>query len=164
MSNRYLKNRRFNESLENVAMWAYWQDTDLYAPDWKPGAEGAVYLEALSGTVVLKLDGPSALNPTVDESGWAWFIPLSEGLISVGVVRHRSAYSKSAQPNGRHIPQSSTQSQTTTSTASQNGRLTWDSSSHNSSTNSLSGTTPLSTLLSFRMIHNLQPNSVISTA
>jgi hypothetical protein len=52
MSSRYLKNRRFNESLKNVAMWAYWQDTDLYAPDWKPSAEGAVYLEALSGTVV----------------------------------------------------------------------------------------------------------------
>jgi len=53
VSSRYLKNRRFNESLKNVAMWAYWQDTDLYAPDWKPDAEGAVYLEALSGTVVL---------------------------------------------------------------------------------------------------------------
>ncbi|KAI0280415.1 FAD/NAD(P)-binding domain-containing protein [Russula aff. rugulosa BPL654] len=96
MSSRYLKNRRFNESLKNVAMWAYWQDTDLYAPDWKPDAEGAVYLEALS-----------------DESGWAWFIPLSEGLISVGVVRHQSAYSKSSPPNGHDIPQSSTPSQTT---------------------------------------------------
>lgn len=57
MSSRYLKNRRFNESLKNVAMWAYWQDTDLYAPDWRPGAEGAVYLEALSGTVVLSSIG-----------------------------------------------------------------------------------------------------------
>jgi len=106
--------------LKNVAMWAYWQDTDLYAPDWQPDAEGAVYLEALS-----------------DESGWAWFIPLSEGLISVGVVRHQSAYSKSAQPNGHHIPQSSTPSKTTPLTASQNGP-TSDSSSHNPSTNSLS--------------------------
>ena len=57
LSTRYLKNRRFNESLKNVAMWAYWQDTDLYAPDWRPGAEGAIYLEALSGTVVLKSIG-----------------------------------------------------------------------------------------------------------
>ncbi len=55
MSSRYLKNRRFNESLKNVAMWAYWQDTDLYAPDWKPEAGGAVYLEALLGIVILNL-------------------------------------------------------------------------------------------------------------
>jgi hypothetical protein len=63
-------------------------------------------------------------------------------------VRHQSAYSKSAQPNGHHIPQSSTPFQTTPLTASQNGCPTSDSSSHNPSTNSLSGTTPLSTLRS----------------
>ena len=142
MSSRYLKNRRFNESLKNVAMWAYWQGTHLYAPDWKPGAEGAVYLEALSGTVVLNSIGLSALNPTLDGSGWAWFIPLSEGLVSVGVVRHQSAYSKSGKPNGHHIPQSSIPSQTTLLTASRNGRPTSDSSSNNSSTDPLSGTTP----------------------
>jgi flavine halogenase len=51
MSSRYLKNRRFNENLKNVAMWTYWQDTDLYASGGK--AEGAIYIEALSGTVVL---------------------------------------------------------------------------------------------------------------
>ena len=95
------------------------------------------------------------LNLFIDESGWAWFIPLSEGLVSVGVVRHQSAYSKSALPDG-HIPQSSKPSETTPLTAPQN------SSSHNQSTNSLSGTTPLSTLRSSRMIHSLQPNNVIS--
>ncbi len=47
----YLKNRRYNESLKNVAMWAYWQDMDLYVSGGK--AEGAIYIEALSGTVVL---------------------------------------------------------------------------------------------------------------
>jgi len=51
MSSRYLKNRRYNEGLKNVAMWAYWQDTDLYVSGGK--AEGAIYIEALSGTVVL---------------------------------------------------------------------------------------------------------------
>jgi flavine halogenase len=51
MSSRCLKNRRFNENLKNVAMWTYWQDTDLYASGGK--AEGAIYIEALSGTVVL---------------------------------------------------------------------------------------------------------------
>jgi hypothetical protein len=51
MSSRYLKNRRFNENLKNVAMWTYWQDTELYASGGE--AEGAIYIEALSGTVVL---------------------------------------------------------------------------------------------------------------
>jgi hypothetical protein len=54
MSTRYLKNRRFNESLKNVAMWTYWRDTDLYAPG--ATAEGAIYIEALLGTVVHYLD------------------------------------------------------------------------------------------------------------
>ena len=49
MSNRYLKNRRFNASLKNVAMWAYWRNTDVYA---RGAAEGAPYFEALSGIVV----------------------------------------------------------------------------------------------------------------
>ena len=54
MSTRYLKNRRFNETLKNVAMWTYWRDTDLYAPG--ATAEGAIYIEALLGTVVHHLD------------------------------------------------------------------------------------------------------------
>jgi flavine halogenase len=48
MSTRYLKNRRFNASLKNVAMWAYWRNTDIYARG--AAAEGAPYFEALSGT------------------------------------------------------------------------------------------------------------------
>jgi hypothetical protein len=50
MSNRYLKNRRLNASLKNVAMWAYWRNTDVYARG--AAAEGATYFEALSGMVV----------------------------------------------------------------------------------------------------------------
>jgi len=50
MSNRYLKNRRFNASLKNIAMWAYWRNTDVYARG--AAAEGAPYFEALSGMVV----------------------------------------------------------------------------------------------------------------
>ena len=55
MSSRYLKNRRFNASLKNVAMWAYWRNTGVYARG--TAAEGAPYFEALSGMVVL--------NPTM---------------------------------------------------------------------------------------------------
>jgi flavin-dependent dehydrogenase len=53
MSTRYLKNRRFNASLKNVAMWAYWRNTDVYARG--AAAEGAPYFEALSGMVVLNM-------------------------------------------------------------------------------------------------------------
>ena len=51
MSTRYLKNRRLNASLKNVAMWAYWQNAGVYARG--TAAEGAPYFEALSGMVVL---------------------------------------------------------------------------------------------------------------
>ncbi|KAI9458851.1 FAD/NAD(P)-binding domain-containing protein [Lactarius psammicola] len=78
MSNRYLKNRRFNASLKNVAMWAYWRNAGVYARSTT--AEGSPYFEALS-----------------DESGWAWFIPLGESLTSVGIVRDQTAFNRSAQ-------------------------------------------------------------------
>ncbi|KZT04732.1 FAD/NAD(P)-binding domain-containing protein [Laetiporus sulphureus 93-53] len=67
MSTKYLRNRRFNESLRNVAVWGYWRGTDMYGAG--TGRENAPWFEALS-----------------DESGWAWFIPLHKGLTSVGVV------------------------------------------------------------------------------
>ncbi|KAH8998091.1 FAD/NAD(P)-binding domain-containing protein [Lactarius akahatsu] len=88
MSNRYLKNRHFNSSLKNVAMWAYWRNTGVYARGTT--AEGSPYFEALS-----------------DESGWAWFIPLGENLTSVGIVRDQTAFNKSAQAHRSHSSQSS---------------------------------------------------------
>ncbi|KAI0264704.1 hypothetical protein BC834DRAFT_1042243 [Gloeopeniophorella convolvens] len=78
MSNRYLKNRRYNESLKNVATWAYWKDADIYARG--TDAEGTPFFEALS-----------------DESGWAWFIPLSRTLTSVGVVRDQASFNLAAR-------------------------------------------------------------------
>ncbi|KAI0724125.1 FAD/NAD(P)-binding domain-containing protein [Fomitopsis betulina] len=87
MSTKYLKNRKFNESLKNVAVWGYWRGTGMYGKD--TSRENAPYFEALS-----------------DESGWAWFIPLHNGLTSVGVVmaqkelglRSRASSSASVSP------------------------------------------------------------------
>ncbi|KAH9990960.1 hypothetical protein BJV74DRAFT_772520, partial [Russula compacta] len=87
MSSRYLKNRRFNASLKNVAMWAYWRNTDVYARGAE--AEGAPYFEALS-----------------DETGWAWFIPLREGLTSVGIVRDQTAFNEAVRSHSRRGSQS----------------------------------------------------------
>ncbi|KAI8992929.1 FAD/NAD-P-binding domain-containing protein [Trametes punicea] len=67
LSTKYLKNRRFNASLKNVAVWGYWKNTGMYGKG--TARENAPFFEALS-----------------DESGWAWFIPLHKGVTSVGVV------------------------------------------------------------------------------
>ncbi|KAI0708919.1 FAD/NAD(P)-binding domain-containing protein [Cerioporus squamosus] len=67
MSTKYLKNRKFNTSLKNVAVWGYWKNTGMYGAG--TSRENAPFFEALS-----------------DESGWAWFIPLQKGLTSVGIV------------------------------------------------------------------------------
>ncbi|KAJ6549698.1 FAD/NAD-P-binding domain-containing protein [Mycena capillaripes] len=69
MSTRYLKNRHFSKSpaLKNIASWGYWAGADMYAPG--TDRENAPWFEALT-----------------DETGWAWFIPLHNGTVSVGVV------------------------------------------------------------------------------
>ncbi|KAH9918791.1 uncharacterized protein B0H18DRAFT_661236 [Fomitopsis serialis] len=91
MSTKYLKNRRVNESLKNVAVWGYWRGTGMYGKG--TARENAPYFEALS-----------------DESGWAWFIPLHNGLTSVGVVMAqkelglRSRASSSASPSCSPAP------------------------------------------------------------
>ena len=103
MSNRYLKNRRFNASLKNVAMWAYWQHTGVYARGTT--AEGSPYFEALSGVVVLSV-GAICTQRETDESGWAWFIPLGASLTSVGIVRDQTAFNRSAQAHRTRSSQS----------------------------------------------------------
>ncbi|KAJ7508837.1 putative halogenase [Mycena galericulata] len=67
MSTKYLKNRKFNQALKNIAFWGYWTGAGTYEPGTK--RENAPWFEALT-----------------DETGWAWFIPLHNGTVSVGVV------------------------------------------------------------------------------
>lgn len=67
MSTKYLKNRKFNQALKNVANWGYWKGAKTYAPGTE--MEGAPVFEALS-----------------DHSGWCWAIPLHDGTLSVGIV------------------------------------------------------------------------------
>lgn len=47
MSTKYLQNRRFNESLKNVAVWGYWKNVGTYGVGTK--REGAPWFEALTG-------------------------------------------------------------------------------------------------------------------
>ncbi|KZW00975.1 putative halogenase [Exidia glandulosa HHB12029] len=67
MSTKYLKNRKLNNALKNTAHWAYWTGAGMYMPG--TDRHNAPWFEALT-----------------DESGWAWFIPLHNGTVSVGVV------------------------------------------------------------------------------
>ncbi|KAF5341554.1 hypothetical protein D9758_012572 [Tetrapyrgos nigripes] len=75
MSTRYLNNRQFSQSLKNVALWGYWKNVSSYGLG-TPRA-GAPYFEAL-----------------LDESGWAWFIPINNGSTSVGLVRNQQMYNE----------------------------------------------------------------------
>ncbi|KAJ7623852.1 putative halogenase [Mycena polygramma] len=85
MSTKYLKNRKFNHSLRNIAFWGYWTGAAMYAPGTR--RENAVWGEALT-----------------DESGWAWFIPLHGGRVSVGVVlQEESNRAKKAALSGPDV-------------------------------------------------------------
>lgn len=44
---KYLKNRKYNKGLKNVANWAYWRGGGVYAPG--TNRAGAPYFEALTG-------------------------------------------------------------------------------------------------------------------
>lgn len=57
VSTRYLKNRKVNQGLKNVASWGYWRGTGTYAPGTH--MEGAPYFEALTGK---ENNPPSTIN------------------------------------------------------------------------------------------------------
>ncbi|KAF5345340.1 hypothetical protein D9758_008428 [Tetrapyrgos nigripes] len=73
LSTRYHKNRHFNASLKNIAIWGYWRCVGTYGMDTP--RQGSPWFEALT-----------------NESGWAWFIPLSTGKTSIGVVMNEEKY------------------------------------------------------------------------
>ncbi|KAI3320789.1 FAD/NAD(P)-binding domain-containing protein [Xylariaceae sp. AK1471] len=75
MSTRYLKNRRFNRGLKNIANWAYWKG----AKRFKPGCENenSPFFEALTGETM---------------NGWAWSIPLHGGTLSCGIVARQDLF------------------------------------------------------------------------
>ncbi|KAK8116963.1 FAD/NAD(P)-binding domain-containing protein [Apiospora kogelbergensis] len=70
LSTQYMKNRRFNQGLKNVASWGYWEKCGTYSPGTY--RENSPFFEALR-----------------DQSGWAWFIPLHNKTVSVGVVMNQ---------------------------------------------------------------------------
>lgn len=47
MSSKYLKNRKFNQALKNIAFWGYWTGAGTYEPGTT--RENAPWFEALTG-------------------------------------------------------------------------------------------------------------------
>ncbi|KAL6713243.1 hypothetical protein ACLMJK_009364 [Lecanora helva] len=70
VSTKYLKNRKNNQGLKNIANWGYWKGSGEYAPNTP--RQGQPLFEALS-----------------DASGWCWYIPLHNGTTSVGIVQNQ---------------------------------------------------------------------------
>ncbi|KAJ3861983.1 hypothetical protein EV359DRAFT_83772 [Lentinula novae-zelandiae] len=90
MSTKYLNNRHFNQALKNIAIWGYWENVGSYGVGTP--REGAPYFEAL-----------------LDESGWAWFIPINNGTTSVGFCRNQKMHNNDTElnqtaPSGLSLP------------------------------------------------------------
>ncbi|KZV90643.1 FAD/NAD(P)-binding domain-containing protein [Exidia glandulosa HHB12029] len=71
LSTKYHRDRKMTESLRNTAIWAYWTGATLYGTGTE--REGAPLIEALH-----------------DHSGWCWYIPVSDGTMSIGFVLHEN--------------------------------------------------------------------------
>ena len=73
ISTKYLKNRKLNEGLKNIANWTYWKGAARYGEGSEK--QNSPFFEALS-----------------DGSGWCWAIPLHNGTLSVGVVMRQDLF------------------------------------------------------------------------
>ena len=51
MSTKYLKNRKFKESLKNIAVWGYWVGAGSYGEGTTKA--GAPWFEALTGMYLI---------------------------------------------------------------------------------------------------------------
>src|SRR5260370_3557535 len=69
-----LKNRRYHDSFQNVALWGYWKD---------------------AGTMAFAPEGSIAVGSVPD--GWFWGIPLHDGTMSVGLVLHKTTFKEKRQ-------------------------------------------------------------------
>ena len=93
LSTNYMKNRRYNQGLKNVANWGYWNNAKIYAAGTHK--EHSPFFEALQGKQCHYQKATTTLGTNLanllqtDESGWAWLIPLHNGTASVGVVMNQ---------------------------------------------------------------------------
>ncbi|KII95738.1 hypothetical protein PLICRDRAFT_129672 [Plicaturopsis crispa FD-325 SS-3] len=112
MSTRYLRSRVFSTSLRNVAVWGYWKGAGVYGINTvaKDDEDGGEHNEQKEGDESKDDDKPQKdrvgapwFEALTDESGWAWFIPLHDGTVSVGVVLAHTAFA-AARAAHTHAP------------------------------------------------------------
>ena len=72
VSTKYLKNRKHNQGLKNIANWGYWKDAGDYAVGTP--REGQPFFEALSGTYIFDLDLPPLRVLTHSFSRCEWLV------------------------------------------------------------------------------------------
>ncbi|KIM92949.1 hypothetical protein OIDMADRAFT_62072 [Oidiodendron maius Zn] len=84
MSTKYLKNRRFNEGLKNIAIWGYYRG----ARRWSDGTprENQPLFEGMR-----------------DGGGWCWTIPLHNGTVSVGAVMRKDLILEKKKSLGENV-------------------------------------------------------------
>jgi flavin-dependent dehydrogenase len=90
--NKYLKNRKFNQGLKNVASWGYWKGNSQYVAG--TARENSPFFESLRGKhkflLPVTLETLKVTLRSLDGSGWCWAIPLHNGTMSVGVVMNQA--------------------------------------------------------------------------
>ncbi|KAK1573276.1 RadH flavin-dependent halogenase [Colletotrichum navitas] len=84
VSTKYLKNRKFNAGLKNLAIWGYYKG-------WKPWAEGT------------PRENQPLFEGMQDGSGWVWTIPLHNGTISVGAVTRKDLFEEKKKSLGEGV-------------------------------------------------------------
>ncbi len=82
LSNRYLKNRKFQPAFANIALCRYWKNFKHYTDQ-----QGKEY------------PGEFLMHAIADGSGWIWAIPLHNGTISIGVVIPEAHYKQLQSQN-----------------------------------------------------------------
>ena len=83
MSTKYLKNRKFTESLKNVAVWGYWTNVGSYGVGTP--RQGAPWFEALTGMILLYICHHIALSitPKTNRVGHGSYLSTMEPHLSV---------------------------------------------------------------------------------
>ena len=79
MASRYLRNRKYHQVFQNVALWGYWEDAVCGEPGYR--------------------DGSIAVGSIPD--GWLWSIPLGDGRTSIGAVLHKTVFSRMNKVSSR---------------------------------------------------------------
>ncbi|HVG07976.1 MAG TPA: NAD(P)/FAD-dependent oxidoreductase [Thermoanaerobaculia bacterium] len=72
MATRYLRNRKYHQVFQNVALWGYWEGAVCDEPGYR---EGSIAVGSIP-------------------DGWLWSIPLGDGRTSIGAVLHKTAFSR----------------------------------------------------------------------